>query len=246
MRWESIFFDLDNTLYSHELAFEKSIIHTFQKRYRPDETMKHIDEKTWFATFKYYCDKLWTEMEEDILTYEEYRVERFAQTMKYFDIEMNEKEAMLFHDQYEREVAKFVEPYKGMKELFENLSKANIYIGIITNGKKETQLDKWKALHVEKYIPKERVYISEELGIKKPNSKIFTQVLKQINSRPSKSLYVGDSWSLDVQASMEAGMECIFLNTREEPRQNGQPPFAECENFEEAARLIVSRINPGG
>lgn len=246
MRWQSIFFDLDNTLYSHELAFEKSIIYTFQQRYRTDEKLQHIDKKEWFTTFKYYCDELWKEMEKDILTYSEYRMKRFIETMNHYNIEMNEKEAELFHDQYEREVSKFVEPYTGMKELFEELYQADVYLGIITNGNRTTQLDKWKALHVEKYIPKERVYISEEMGVGKPDREIFTTVLNKTCSIPSHALYVGDSWELDVQASMDAGMESIYLNTRKEPRQEGRSPLAEYEHFEDAARLIINRIKPGG
>ncbi|WP_252311701.1 hypothetical protein [Sinobaca sp. H24] len=111
---------------------------------------------------------------------------------------------------------------------------------------KTTQLDKWKALHVEKYIPKERVYISEEMGVEKPDREIFTTVLvKQEAFPPAPFMSEIPGRSMFRHHGCRY-MESIYLNTRKEPRQEGRSPLAEYEHFEDAARLISNRIKPGG
>ena len=57
---------------------------------------------------------------------------------------------------------------------------------------------------------------SEEVGVKKPNSKVFLTALKKANSLPEESVMIGDSLEADILGANNIGMQTIFYNYRNE------------------------------
>ncbi|MFZ4452030.1 HAD family hydrolase [Salibacterium aidingense] len=249
MRWNTVCFDLDNTLFSHEEAFERAIQYTFQSLYknrRNKGKIPDVDVKDWFQTFKTNCDYYWDDFENNKLTREEYRKIRFDETMKAFGLPFQEGDAKQFHDQYEAVVARFSLPFNGLHHLLSCLRQAGIRLGIITNGKKETQTEKLKQLDVEKYIPLSHLIVSEEAGVEKPNKEIFDQALHKINGERKYALFIGDSWDLDVKGAIHAGWEAVFLNTRKEHKTSSETPAAECYSFQETSDFLLESLHLKG
>ncbi|PLR75759.1 haloacid dehalogenase [Bacillus sp. V3-13] len=54
--------------------------------------------------------------------------------------------------------------------------------------------------------------ISSELGIEKPDVRIFQELLSRTNSTPEEMLYVGDNYYDDVIGAEKAGIKTVLLN----------------------------------
>ena len=54
--------------------------------------------------------------------------------------------------------------------------------------------------------------LSNELGIAKPNSKIFTQTLGKVNIEPAHSIHIGDNPVADVLGAINIGMDAILIS----------------------------------
>jgi FMN phosphatase YigB (HAD superfamily) len=75
------------------------------------------------------------------------------------------------------------------------------------------------------------VVISEEVGIAKPDPRIFAPALRAVGVEAGDVLYVGDSVTSDMAAARNAGMDFCWLNPDGAPVPAGQ-----------AARFIIADI----
>ena len=85
---------------------------------------------------------------------------------------------------------------------------------IITNGFEEVQHKKLKNSGIDCYFS--TVTTSEEVGLKKPNPKVFLTALNKANSLPAQSVMIGDSLEADILGANNIGMQTIFYNYRNE------------------------------
>ncbi len=235
MKWTHIYFDLDNTLYDHEKAFKKTILHCAEKMLQNKSTSVSVEQ--WFNVFKSNCDKYWNDYEEGRWSRERYQVKRFCKTNDYFNLTCSEEEALEFQREYQSKVASFAELYDGVSSILSILRDSGIELGIITNGGQDTQLAKIKALKLPQWIPHENIYISEAVGIEKPDIDIFQCVLESMGDY----LYIGDTWDHDIKPAVEAGFDAIYFNSRNEvvdPSIRGDIP--EILTYEELKKVLIN------
>jgi len=81
---------------------------------------------------------------------------------------------------------------------------------LITNGFKEVQHLKIKKSQIRKYF--KTIVTSEDLGVKKPNPKIFEYALQQSKAKAGESIMIGDSLEADVYGAINFGIEAIHLD----------------------------------
>ncbi|OIJ16091.1 hypothetical protein BKP35_03675 [Anaerobacillus arseniciselenatis] len=245
MRWETICFDLDNTLFSHEDAFEKAIRFCFDCILKEKNLIEKINSTDLFSIFKKNCDLYWDDYEKGDITPKEYRRKRFLMTAEQFDLPFNAHDADKFHDQYYNVVDDFSEPYPYLYSLMSTLAEASVKMGIITNGTVDTQYNKIKKLSLNDWISDDFVFISEEVNVAKPNRAIFDLAKSKLGSK-EKCLFIGDSWEHDVVGSIEAGWDSIFLNTRKEEPSSKHQPIEICSTLQEVAEIIYKENNLKG
>ncbi|MDE2775914.1 MAG: HAD-IA family hydrolase [Chloroflexota bacterium] len=92
----------------------------------------------------------------------------------------------------------------GARETLRRLS-LSYRLGIVTNGYSDSQRGRLQAaglLHV--FDP---LLISEEVGVAKPDARIFELALTKLRLRPDEVLYVGDSISHDRAGCLRAGID---------------------------------------
>jgi len=75
------------------------------------------------------------------------------------------------------------------------------------------------------------ILISEEVGIKKPDPRIFLMALEKLGMLASEVIFVGDNPRLDVTAPATVGIRAIWLNCR------GQEPPTDVECAERITAL---------
>lgn len=103
---------------------------------------------------------------------------------------------------------KYATEYEGAKDIVSRLQNRGYKLGIITNGKVEHQRYIIDVLGIEKYILE--TVISDEVGVRKPDSEVFLIMCERLGVTPQESMFVGDHPINDVQASHDLGMITVF------------------------------------
>jgi FMN phosphatase YigB (HAD superfamily) len=88
------------------------------------------------------------------------------------------------------------------------LNEINIPMGVISNF--NTSL-RDKLEHFFGPIFKD-VFVSEELGVAKPNVAFYQEALKRIQLKPNEVLYIGDSVRLDYEPACKIGFNVLIID----------------------------------
>jgi putative hydrolase of the HAD superfamily len=86
-----------------------------------------------------------------------------------------------------------------------------VRFGIITNGEKNISLEKLAALP-NLAQRTDHMITSGEIGVAKPDRRIFEHACKMFSVAPSQGWYVGDRFHTDAIGAREAGLRGIWLN----------------------------------
>lgn len=111
----------------------------------------------------------------------------------------------------------YLKNYEGIYRLFpevnELLSQLGRFpLGVITNGDTQQQLDKLTRMDIKKYF--NAILVSEAVGLRKPDTKIFELAAKNIGVKTNECIFVGDNLEADYRGSAEAGMQAILVNRK--------------------------------
>jgi putative hydrolase of the HAD superfamily len=60
------------------------------------------------------------------------------------------------------------------------------------------------------------IITSEQIGVMKPNPKIFEFALETANAKSSESVYVGDDLKVDIIGCQNCGIDGIYFNPNSE------------------------------
>jgi putative hydrolase of the HAD superfamily len=98
-------------------------------------------------------------------------------------------------------------------------------VGIVSNGLADVQYTKLETMGLRDLFS--CVVLSEEFGIRKPDSKIFHHAVSLLYLQPAECLYVGDSYVNDVMGAKNAGLLVCWLNpgSLKPPDENIKPDF---------------------
>lgn len=111
---------------------------------------------------------------------------------------------------YEQEFCRFVQPKAGAIEIIGFLKQKRLKLGLISNGKSPFQERNFQALNIADAF--DSIVVSEQVGLRKPDSAIFHLALKQLKVSPEQALFVGDDPVADIQGANHAGIKAVFYN----------------------------------
>lgn len=83
-------------------------------------------------------------------------------------------------------------------------------LALVTNGAPDLQREKIQGTKLAHYFDK--ILISGEVGIGKPDSRIFRLALQALAASTSETVMVGDSLARDILGAQDAGLKGIWLN----------------------------------
>lgn len=202
-----IFFDLDDTLLDHKGA-ETRALEFVHDVFLP---IAEVPLEHWIDAYKKVNKGLWELYGEGKITRKELHFRRFYEPMNQLGVgeELNKEQlkelAHVVGKDYMLNYRHHWEWIPGAKEVYYEIQK-KYPIGILTNGFAETQ--RLKMDYFQLWDTAETVVISEEVGVMKPNPKIFKHA--QGSRMPQDVLYVGDSLTSDVIGGSEAGWRTVW------------------------------------
>ena len=107
-----------------------------------------------------------------------------------------------YHDTKFRELKGFDDTFP----LFRDLNQAGVRLGVITHGWTVKQAEKLVRLGLVPYLDPRAVFISDQIGISKPNPKLYMTALRDLGLEPAQAMYVGDNPEHDIAPPQSIGM----------------------------------------
>lgn len=190
----AVLFDLDNTLFD----FEESSYKAFCEVYRE----YGIDySRSQFSEYSKLNDAYWAAFERGEIDRARLFTERFEIYLPTLGI-LEDPE--IFDSKYRSALARGFDLMPHAMDVLEAL-RGQYKIYIVTNGDSFSQRSRLAGAGVISLA--DGVFISEELGCKKPEKAFFDKVFAQIGEEYRKaSIIVGDNLSADMQGGRNAGI----------------------------------------
>jgi len=204
---KDVFFDLDHTLWD----FDKNSMLAFKRVFKKFKI--NIEFDTFLKIYEPINFEYWKKYREDKVSKENLRRGRLIDSFNFFDLIYTTEKIDKIADAYIQELPFDNHLFEGALEILDYLT-LKYKLHIITNGFEEVQHKKLKNSGIVHYFS--TVTTSEEVGVKKPNSKVFLTALKKANSLPEESVMIGDSLEADILGANNIGMQTIFYNYRNE------------------------------
>ena len=82
-------------------------------------------------------------------------------------------------------------------------------LGVITNGDSYSQNQKLTTTNIRKYF--DVILVSGDIGIHKPDKRIFLQAVEQLGLKPEEVAFIGDTFSTDILGAYNAGLKPVWI-----------------------------------
>ena len=208
---KAVFFDLDGTLCDSDTAWHIAVKETFQRLYErePNVSQEAITE-AWTTVIQ----RLFQQLDAGKCSMAEVRDSRFPCLFE---------ELGLPQGPIAEELNDFLSSrYLTGLRLYEDVTVLEelqaYHVGIITNGAHDehtdSQLSKVRHLGLSERI--QSLTISGEIGVRKPNLKIFKVACERANVLPAEAIFVGDSVQNDIVGANRAGITSVLINRKSE------------------------------
>lgn len=227
MSYDIILFDADDTLFDFYHTGQKSFLNTCKTlgiaaEEKDYDIYSDINQKRWDL---YSLGKL-TRHDVVIGRFEEYaQVKNIS-----FDIEK-------FYEIYEQNLAGTAILMPETPALLKELKQRGKRCFLITNGLKAVQRGRLALSGIEHYF--EGVFISDEIGFKKPSKEYFDYVATHITDfEKEKSLIVGDSIISDIALGISNGVATCHFNPNNLPYSDNTVPTYKIVKLTDLLKII--------
>ena len=116
--------------------------------------------------------------------------------------------------------------YPCVEEVLENLSR-RYKLAIISNTMSDQPRLLLELTGLDRHF--EVIVCSRDLGIRKPNPRIFEHVLERLGVSPGAAVHVGDSVKADMEGALNAGLIPIWIRNDDSPLWTGHAIPSICE-----------------
>lgn len=228
----AVIFDLDDTITDFMSAADAAFMAAFSDV--AEEFGVSVDEL--HATYMGLFEEYYTLHLEGHLTLEEFRVYRFSRAFEIVGLPVDESFLDLTVDflyYYDHELEMFPGACDTLRALDE------VYpLGLITNGPTDAQWRKINKFDLSEIF--EVILVSGQLGISKPDPKIFDVALEGLRVAPEEAIMVGNSLEHDYQGAMNADIRFIWANHLGRDLPDGWPePAYTIGSFAELGKLLL-------
>lgn len=201
---KAVFFDINNTLVNHSHAQEIAIkkMSTLLSGYNKIEFIE-----IWRKIAKRY----WELFEKGKITFEEQRIQRIKCVWNHFGHKLTPQQITQYADYYAAYYEKTLSVNPTLKVFLELLQANHIPAGIISNGYGPLQRSRLKTVGIEPYLTNNLILISEEIGMTKPDEKIFILAETTVGAHPSDIIFFGDDLKNDIEPAKKRGWKTILI-----------------------------------
>jgi putative hydrolase of the HAD superfamily len=142
------------------------------------------------------------------ISFQEHRRERLRALFLPYETTLSEPELDFRFDVYLTRYEKNWSLFDDVRPFLERFKHCKL--GIVTNGDSKQQTAKLTRTGILNYF--QAVIISDEVGAAKPEPKIFLDACRALEVSADDCTFIGDRIDLDIEGSIAAGMDAIWLN----------------------------------
>lgn len=140
-----------------------------------------------------------------------------------------------YHDTKFREL----EPFEDVRPFLSAAREAGLRVGVVTHGLTSKQAEKLVLLGLSELIDPDAVFISDQVGISKPNPKLFALATRRMGLEPSSCLMVGDNLTNDIAPACELGMHTAWaFRAAKDGQDQAVHPDHRVETFHDLAGVL--------
>ena len=226
-----IFFDIDDTLYSTSAFGRQARRNAVQAMVEAglqagsEECLRELDEvlAEFGSNYEHHFDRLLQRLP--------------AEALRGLNPALLSAAAVIaYHDTKFRQLA----PFPDVPAVLGRLSSAGVRLGVITEGPAVKQAEKLLRLGLNSYFDPAAIFISDQLGISKPNPKLYRRACELVQVAPAEAMYVGDNAPNDVDPANAVGMKTALCRRggRHDQKPSQTPPTHVIHNLEELDSLL--------
>lgn len=204
-----VLFDLDDTVLAHREAVDHGItVHRASLKGTGFEADDASEIGRWQALEEQHYHRYLS----GELDFRGQRVARVQDFVAAYGIDLDETQAERWYDDYYLEYEKAWELHEDTLPCLDELSRTipGVQFGLITNGELAYQSLKVTATGLDQHTG--HVIASGELGIAKPDARIFQHACALFDVPPAAAVYVGDRLQTDAIGASRAGLTGVWLD----------------------------------
>ncbi len=221
-----VLFDADGTLFDYDAAESRALRYTF-------EQAELAFSPTYLDPYRRLNGQIWRDFEQGKISQKVLRVKRFQLLSQAIAIDFD---AAWFSKHYLLNLGAGTQLIEGAEYLM-NVLAGRIGVALITNGLQDVQRARLARSEIGHHF--NPVIISEEVGVAKPDVRIFEKAF-ELMGWPKKDsvLIVGDSLSSDICGGNNYGIGTCWFNPAAKPNDSGQHVGFEIRRLSELPPLL--------
>ncbi len=227
MKYDTFLFDADDTLFDFYNTGKKSFL----------KACKDIGVPAVGTDYDIYSDinqKRWDLFSKGLIDKRSVVIGRFEEYKSVKNVDFDSEE---FYEEYEKNLSETCILFPETVEVLTRLKSKGVRIYIITNGLKKVQRNRLSLSGL--YPLLDGVFISDEMGVTKPQKEYFDLVENGIpNFDKEKTLIVGDSLVSDIPLGNDNGIDTCLINRSGKKIESEVPYTYEIENLKELYKFV--------
>jgi putative hydrolase of the HAD superfamily len=217
MTVRAVFLDVDDTLVDYQTA-SRAAFESALGSLDGYDTFHNLDHYERFLTGEFDFQTFRDTRMADFLT----RAGRTQDVPRAVELERRRFEGLAAHYRL----------FDDVHRCLEGLRDRDLQIGLITNNEGVHQRAKLAIVGLDQLV--DVIVISQEVGVAKPDARIFAHACQLLEVRPEEALHVGDNPYADAEGAHLAGLRAVWLDRREE-HDGAVRPYAVIQGLHELA-----------
>ncbi len=166
---------------------------------------------------------------DNIRDFRKTQADLIASTMKADPARIYSRVELMLYKRWER-AFRFLIPYRGLKELVDDLKSRNLKLGILSDFPPQKKLiylgleGEWDAC-----------FSSEEVNYLKPRPEAFLELARRMELKPEEILYIGNNYKYDIIGASNTGMRTALLTKK----KSAPPADIVFRSYNELAEELV-------
>jgi len=201
----TILFDLDDTLFDHAGTARAALAATATGR----AALQGVLVEELYGSYSELLEELHAQVMSGRISYLEARQQRFARLLAPYEPAATAAESRQLAEHYYGHYQQLRRPVAGALVLLQAL-KPGYKLGIVTNNRLAEQQEKLRYLGMSELV--DALITSEEVGVPKPDPRIYQVALERLGAEAAQTVMVGDNWTADVVGALAVGIRPVWLN----------------------------------
>ena len=204
-------FDIDDTLYSRRELLLRAARDTLGDRAALYGKPGMPEEDRFMEVFYFYSDESLPRVLAGEMTPYESNVERYMNTIRHLGGKADREDGIAFADRYTY-LLNHITLSGELEVTLQKLSSCDqLRLGVLTNGLRERQMKKFDMLGLARYIDRNYVLTTGEIGVSKPERGAFDAIRERFGLAPENMWMIGDSLRTDIEGAKACGWHTFWL-----------------------------------